>query len=217
MFIADALSRSYRLTTDDAQHDSGEVCGLREVHHTDGLSVSPKRLEESKLCTAQDPQMQLLTCQIQKGGPSSRTIPRKLKRANWRKRAGLSWWTLSHSTLAAHWYAEKKKPLTYRNERMLMKSQSVKDFVSQCSICQSFQPEQCREDLQAKPCMVESRSWPIQTWSTKLLNTGRVLVQLFRSTRTQTDHLHNCHHRLQSAVCKTWNSWCPDYRQRDTI
>ena len=68
MFIADALSRSYRLTTDDAQHDSGEVCGLREVHHTDGLSVSPKRLEESKLRTAQDPEMQLLTCQIQKGG-----------------------------------------------------------------------------------------------------------------------------------------------------
>ena len=82
MFIADALSRSYRLTTDDAQHDSGEVCGLREVHHTDGLSVSPKRLEESKLRTAQDPKMQLLTCQIQKGGPSSRTIPRKPKRAN---------------------------------------------------------------------------------------------------------------------------------------
>ena len=82
MFIADALSRSYRLTTDDAQHDSGEVCGLRKVHHTDGLSVSPKRLEESKLCTAQDPEMQLLTCQIQKGGPSSLTIPRKLKRAN---------------------------------------------------------------------------------------------------------------------------------------
>ena len=108
MFIADALSRSYRLTTDDAQHDSGEVCGLREVHHTDGLSVSPKRLEESKLRTAQDPEMQLLTCQIQKGGPSSRTIPWKLKRANWRKRAGLSWPTLSHSTLAAHWYAEKK-------------------------------------------------------------------------------------------------------------
>ena len=75
MFIADALSRTYRLTTDDAQHDSGEVCGLREVHHTDGLSVSPKRLEESKLRTAQDPEMQLLTCQIQKGGPSSRTIP----------------------------------------------------------------------------------------------------------------------------------------------
>ena len=46
MFIADALSRSYRLTNEDTQHDSSEVCALREVRHTDGLSVSPKRLEE---------------------------------------------------------------------------------------------------------------------------------------------------------------------------
>ena len=61
--------RSYRLTTDDAQHDSSEVRALREVHHIDGLSVSPKRLEEFKLRTAQDPEMQLLTSQIQKGWP----------------------------------------------------------------------------------------------------------------------------------------------------
>ena len=54
MFIADALSRSYRLTTDNAQHDSSEMHALREVHHTDGLSVSPKRLEEFKLRTVQD-------------------------------------------------------------------------------------------------------------------------------------------------------------------
>ena len=40
-----------------------------EGHHTDGLSVSPKRLEEFKLRTAQDPEMQLLTSQIQKGWP----------------------------------------------------------------------------------------------------------------------------------------------------
>ena len=72
MFIADALSRSYKLTTDNAQHDSGKVRALREVHHTDGLSVSLKQLEEFKLCTAQDPEMQLLTYQIQKGWPSSR-------------------------------------------------------------------------------------------------------------------------------------------------
>ena len=67
IFIADALSRSYRLTTDDAQQDSSEGRALREVHHKDGLSLSPKRLEEFKLCTAQDPEMQLLTSQIQKG------------------------------------------------------------------------------------------------------------------------------------------------------
>ena len=71
MFIAHVLSRSYRLTTDDAQHDSSEARALREVHHNDGLSVSPKRLEEFKLRTAQDPEMQLLTSQIQKGWPSS--------------------------------------------------------------------------------------------------------------------------------------------------
>ena len=68
MFIADALSRSYRLTTDDAQHDSNEVRALREVHHTDGLSVLHKPLEEFKLSTTHDPEMQLLTSQIQKGG-----------------------------------------------------------------------------------------------------------------------------------------------------
>ena len=67
MFIADALSRSYRLTTDNAQHDSSEMHALREVHHTDGLSVSPKRLEEFKLRPVQDPEMQLLTSQTQKG------------------------------------------------------------------------------------------------------------------------------------------------------
>ena len=73
MFIADALSLSYRLTTDNAQHYySSEVRALRELHHTDGLSVSPKRLEEFKRRTARDPEMQLLTSQIQKGWPSSR-------------------------------------------------------------------------------------------------------------------------------------------------
>ena len=46
MFIADALSRSYRLTNEDTEHDSSEVRASREVRHTDGLSVSPKRLEE---------------------------------------------------------------------------------------------------------------------------------------------------------------------------
>ena len=33
----------------------------------------------------------------------------------------------------------------------------VKDFASKCSICKSFQPEQCREDLQPKE--MPSRPW----------------------------------------------------------
>ena len=48
MFIADDLSCAYKLTTGDAQHDSSEVWALQEVQHEDGLSVSPKRLQEFK-------------------------------------------------------------------------------------------------------------------------------------------------------------------------
>ena len=33
----------------------------------------------------------------------------------------------------------------------------VKDYVSKCSICQTFQPEQCREELQ--PHEMPSRPW----------------------------------------------------------
>ena len=53
MFIADALSRSYRLTTDNAQHDNSEKRALLEVHHTDGLSVSQKRFK--RVQTAHSP------------------------------------------------------------------------------------------------------------------------------------------------------------------
>ena len=38
----------------------------------------------------------------------------------------------------------------------LMNSE-VKDFVSKCSICQSYQPDQCREELQPYP--IPSRPW----------------------------------------------------------
>ena len=166
MFIADALSRSYRLTTDDAQHYSSEVRALREVYHTDGLSVSPKRLEGFKLRTAQGPEMQLLTSQIQKGWPSSRKeCPSPLIPYH------ESWSELI-----------EENGLVFRGERLVVPpslrtdmleeihrlhigmngclrrarellfwpriNAEVTDFVSKCSICQSFAPEQCREDLQ---------------------------------------------------------------------
>ena len=67
MFIADALSRAYRLTTEDAKHDCSEVRALREVQHEDGLSVSPTRLQEFKRVTECAPEMQLLISAIHKG------------------------------------------------------------------------------------------------------------------------------------------------------
>ena len=79
MFIADALSRAYRLTTEDAKHDCSEVRALREVQHEDGLSVSPTRLQEFKRVTEGDPEMQLLISAIHKGWPLSRKdCPAKL-------------------------------------------------------------------------------------------------------------------------------------------
>ena len=71
MFIADALSQAYRLTTEDAKHDSSEVRALREVQHEDGLSVSPTRLQELKRVAESDPEMQLIISAIHKGWPLS--------------------------------------------------------------------------------------------------------------------------------------------------
>ena len=68
MFIADALSCAYRLTTEDAQHDISEVRALTEVQHEDGHSaVSPKRLQEFKRVTADDQDMQQLISAIYHG------------------------------------------------------------------------------------------------------------------------------------------------------
>ena len=79
MFIADALSCAYRLTTEYTKHDSREVRALREVQHEDGLSVLPTRLQEFKPVTECDPEMQLLISAIRKGWPLSRKdCPAKL-------------------------------------------------------------------------------------------------------------------------------------------
>ena len=175
MFIADALSRSYRLTTDDAQHYSSEVRALREVYHTDGLSVSPKRLEGFKLRTAQGPEMQLLTSQIQKGWPSSRKecpsplIPYHESWSELIEENGLVFRgerlvvppSLRTDMLEEiHRLHIGMKGCLRRARELLFWPRinvEVTDFVSKCSICQSFAPEQCREDLQ--PHEMPSRPW----------------------------------------------------------
>ena len=174
MLIADALSRSYRLTTHDAQHDSSEVRALREAHHTDGLSVSPKQVDEFKLRTAQDPEMQLLTSQIQKEWPSSRKecpsplIPYHESRSERIEENGLVFRgtclvvppSLGTNTLKEMHHSLRMNRCLRRTRELLFWPRinaEVKDFVSKCSICQSFQPEQCKEDLQ--PHEMPSRLW----------------------------------------------------------
>jgi len=54
MFIADALSCEYRLTTKDSQQDSSEVRALRKVQHEGGnfyITQMTARFQESKPMT----------------------------------------------------------------------------------------------------------------------------------------------------------------------
>ena len=175
MFIVDALSCAYRLTTEDAKHNSSEVRALQEVQHEDGLSVSPTRLQEFKRVTECDPEMQLLISAIHKGWPlSQKDCPTKL----------VTYYD-SRSELV------EDNGLVYRGERLVVPqlpradmlkeihrshigiggclrrarellywpriNAEVRDYISKCSICQTYQPEQCRDELQ--PHEMPSRPW----------------------------------------------------------
>ena len=72
MYIADTLSRAYRDTTEWAQHDTSEVRALEEIDHSDGLSISPSRLEQFKQSTAADPVMQGVITAIKTGWTENR-------------------------------------------------------------------------------------------------------------------------------------------------
>ena len=175
MFIADALSRAYRLTTEDAQHDSSEVRALREVQHEDGLSVSPNRLQQFKRVTADDPEMQLLIGAIHKGWPLCRKdCPAKLvpyydSRSELVEDGGLVYRgerLVVPQSLRADMLKEIHRSHIgiggcLRRARELLYwpriNAGVKDYVSKCSVCQSYQPEQCREELQQHE--MPSRPW----------------------------------------------------------
>ena len=175
MFIADALSCAYRLTTDDAKHDSSEVRALREVQHDDGHSVSPKRLQEFKRVTAADPEMQLLISGIHKGWPLHRKdcpaqlVPYYDSRGELVEDSGLIYrgerLVVPHS-LRADMLKEIHRShigiggCLRRAQELLYWPRintEVKDYVSKCSVCQSYRPEQCREELQ--PHELPSRPW----------------------------------------------------------
>ena len=176
MFIADALSRAYRKTTDAAEHDSSKVRSLQEVNHEDGISVAPKRILEFKKETATDPEMQKLVKIIRAGWPTSRkACPRDVTP-----------YYDSRSELV------EDKDLVYRGERLVVPSNmrldmlkqihrshigiggcrrrarevlywprmnaEVKSYVAKCSVCQSYQPEQCKEEMRA-------HEMPTRPWS----------------------------------------------------
>ena len=175
MFIADTLSRAYRKTTDAAEHDNSEVRALEEVYHEEEVSVAPRRLLEFKKVTAADSEMQQLIAAIKKGWPTCRKacpqelIPYYDSRSELVEDNGLVYrgerlvvpralrtdmlTEIHRSHVGIGGCLRRAREVLYW-PRM---NAEVKDYVSKCSICQTFQPEQCREELQ--PHEMPSRPW----------------------------------------------------------
>ena len=163
MWISDALSRAYRNTTEASKHD------------TSYLSIAPYRLAELRNEIANDPVMQKLIGAIKGGWAVSRKLcapeltPYYDKRSELIEDKGLVFLgerllvppsprkemlkQIHRSHIGIEGCLRRAREVLYWP---LMNSE-VKDFVSKCSICQSYKPDQCREELQPYP--IPSRPW----------------------------------------------------------
>ena len=60
MYIADALSCAYLMTTDGAQTEYCEICALEVVNHEENIRVEPPRRDVFRQCVAEDADIQEL-------------------------------------------------------------------------------------------------------------------------------------------------------------
>ena len=175
MWISDALSRAYRMTTESAQHDTSVVRAIEEVDHTKGLSIAPPKLTQFQEETAADPTMQNLIKAIKNGwGTCKKQCPPDLtpyynNRSELVEDKGLVFLgerlvvprtlrkemlgQLHRSHIGIEGCLRRAREVLYW-PRM---NSEVKDYVSKCSVCQTYKPEQCREALQPFP--VPPRPW----------------------------------------------------------
>ena len=175
MWISDALSRAYRNTTEASKHDTSLICALAEIDNAENLSIAPYRLAELRNEIANDPVMQKLIGAIKGGWAVSRKLcapeltPYYDKRSELIEDKGLVF--LGERLLVPPSLRKEMLKQIHRShigiEGCLRRAREVlywplmnsevKDFVSKCSICQSYKPDQCREELQPYP--IPSRPW----------------------------------------------------------
>lgn len=177
IWIADTLRRAYRSTTECAQHDISEVRALDEVDHSDGLSIAPSRLEQFKQSTTADPVMQDLITDIKTGWAVNRKkcppalTPFFNNRSELVEDNGLVYLgerlvvsvtlrkEMLHQIHKSHIGVEgclrRAREVIY----WLLINAEAKGYVSKCSACQTYRPEQCREPLQPYP--VPLRPWAV--------------------------------------------------------
>ncbi len=169
--------KGYGNTTEAAQHDISEVRALEEVDHSEGLSIAPNRLAQFKQCIAADPVMQQLIATIKSGWAINRKKCPPALTPYYNNRSEL----VEDNGLV--FFGERLVVPTFLRNEMLHQihrshigiegclrrareviywprmNAEVKDFVSKCSICQTHQPEQCREPL--KSYAVPPRPWSV--------------------------------------------------------
>ena len=175
MWISDALSRAYRNTTEASKHDTSLICALAEIDHSENLSIAPYRLAELRNEIANDPVIQKLIGAIKGGWAVSRKLcapeltPYYDKRSELIEDKGLVF--LGERLLVPSSLRKEMLKQIHRShigiEGCLRRAREVlywplmnsevKDFVSKCSICQSYKADQCREELQPYP--IPSRPW----------------------------------------------------------
>ena len=159
MWISDALSRAYRNTTEASKHDTSLICALAEIDHAENLSIVPYRLAELRNEIANDPVMQKLIGAIKGGWAVSRKLcapeltPYYDKRSELIEDKGLVF--LGERLLVPPSLRKEMLKQIHRShigiEGCLRRAREVlywplmnsevKDFVSKCSICQSYKPD----------------------------------------------------------------------------
>ena len=175
MWISDALSRAYLNTTEASKHDTSLICALAEIDHSENLSIALYGLAELRNEIANDPVMQKLIGAIKGGWTVSRKLgapeltPYYDKRSELIEDKGLVF--LGERLLVPPSLRKEMLKQIHRShigiEGCLRRAREVlywplmnsevKDFVSKCSICQSYKPDQCHEELQPYP--IPSRPW----------------------------------------------------------
>ena len=210
LFIADALSRAYRTKEDDVSEEADEKeefsVQLEDINLVAEVPIEDKKLNDIRRKTATDQTLQKIRDYIENGWPTPRqyipsdVYPYYSLRDELSYQHGLifkfgrivvphalqedviKWLHSSHLGIEAC--------LRRARESLYWPGMStqIKDFVSRCSVCRSYQPKQCKEPL--LPHDVPERPWAkvgIDLFT--LDNRNYLLTVDYFSNFVEVDHL----------------------------
>ena len=170
MYLADTLSRAYI-----PGNPSVHAVTFAEIDMTEGLSVSPRRLQELRDATANDSVLQKLIQVTLGGWPSQKSDTELDVRA---------YYNVHHEVTVQNGLVFKDNRIVvpnsvrkdiiatvHRSHQGIqgcirrakdavywpLMTQQITDYVSQCSVCNTYRPEQCKEPLM--PHAVPDRPW----------------------------------------------------------